>query len=68
MRKRGFMKKVGIEDRIVFISNTLGSFVLGFYFVSFKSIIGIILGAYCILNLICYSIVIGEYLKKDDTK
>lgn len=62
------MKKVGIEDKIVFISNTLGSFVLGFYFVSFKTIIGIILGAYCLLNLFCYFVVFGEYLKGNDKK
>ena len=53
-------KNIGIEDRIVFISNTLGSFILGFYFGGLKTVAGYIIGAYCLLNIFCYLITIRE--------
>ena len=55
------MKKNDISDKIIFISNTLGSFLLGFYFASFKSIIGYLLSVYCVLNLLCFVAAITHY-------
>lgn len=61
-------RKVDIEDKIVFLSNTLGSFVLGVHFGSLKTITGTILGAYCLLNIFCYLTVFSENYKGNDKK
>lgn len=54
-------KNIGIEDRIVFISNTLGSLVLSAVLLSSKSIFEMILGIYCFFNMFCYFIVMGKF-------
>lgn len=52
--------KKNFETKIVFFSNTLGSFLLGFYFASLKTIGAYILGAYCLLNIFCFCCLLGE--------
>lgn len=47
-------KHFNLEEKVVFLSNTLGSFILGFYFAGLKTIGGYIVGAYCILNIFCF--------------
>ena len=59
-------KKVGIVDRITFISNTLGSFMLAVYFGDLKSVIGYLLGIYCLLNMLCYLLVASDIYKGND--
>lgn len=59
-------RKASIENKIVFLSNTLGSFVLGFYFASLKTIVGYLLGAYCLFNIFCYLIIISNIYKRND--
>lgn len=53
-------KNIGIEDRIVFISNTLGSLVLSAVLLNSKSIFEMLLGIYCFFNMFCYLTVIGK--------
>jgi hypothetical protein len=55
------MKKKDISDKIVFLTNTLGCFVLAFYFISLENISGQILGIYCILNILCFFAVVSHY-------
>ena len=61
-------RKASIEDKIVFLSNTLGSLMLGFYFGGLETIVGYLLGAYCLFNIYCYLIVTSDLYKKDDEK
>lgn len=57
-----FYLKLGknFETKVILISNTLGSFVLGLYFSSLKTIVGYLLGIFCIVNIFCFFCLIGD--------
>jgi len=57
-----------IEEKIVFLTNTLGSFILAGLFFTSKGIVNILIGTYFIINLLCFISLIGLYNKKGVTK
>lgn len=55
-------KNIHIEDIVVFLTNTLGCFVLSAFFISSKNIIEICIGVYLIFNILCFYSVVTKQL------
>lgn len=58
MKKR----KIGIEERVVFITNTFGSWLAAAYlFADLDNIIGILLAFCFVFNFFCFVALLGKY-------
>ena len=56
-------KKIGIEEKIVLITNTLGSWLVAGFFGNLGSIVGMVLGVYFVINFFCFVALIQKYYK-----
>lgn len=54
-------KKIGFEEGIVFLSNTIGSFVVALDYGNNGTVFGKVIAIFCILNIFCFGILIAKY-------
>lgn len=53
--------KLGIEEKIILITNTIGSWLVAAFFSNLDSIVGMLLAIYFVFNFICFITLIKKY-------
>lgn len=54
-------RKASLEEKVVFITNTIGSWVAAAYFLGSDSIVGMFLGIYFVFNFFCFITLVGNH-------
>lgn len=54
-------RKIEIEEKVVLITNTIGSWVVAAFFSNLDSIVGMLLAIYFVFNFICFITLIKKY-------
>lgn len=55
-------RKIGHEKKTVFLTNTIGLFILSGYFLTSESTLLMLLGLYSMYSLFCFLITSEDYL------
>lgn len=61
MKNENKKRKTSLEEKVVFITNTLGLLVAAAYFLGSDSIVGMLLGIYFMFSMVCFLILIGKH-------
>lgn len=61
MKDKDKKRRIRIEEKIVFLTNTIGSWVVAAFFSNLDSIVGMLLAIYFIFNFICFITLIKDY-------
>lgn len=61
MKDKVKKRNIGIEEKVVLITNTIGSFMLAIYFFGIGNIVCMIIGVYFFFNLFCFFALMSKY-------
>ena len=64
MEDRNKKRKIGLEEKVVFITNIFGSWVVAAFFATLNNIVGILLGIYFVINFFCFMALVEKYSKE----
>lgn len=63
MKEKVKRKKIGVDEKVVLITNTLGSWLVAAFFGNLDSIVGMLIAIYFVINFFCFAALIGKYYK-----